>query len=98
MAFKSAAADTIGGQLPNRMLRDLTRRRISDTAPPLVSRPCPGCFQRSPGRQSPTLKGIEYPSLIVRSILSRWGSLSRAGIMTLNVNLVRGPAPLLCTW
>lgn len=34
---------------------------------------------------------IEHPRLIVRSMQSRWGSLSRAGTMTLNVNLVRAP-------
>ena len=33
MAFKSAAADTIVGESPDRMLRDLTRRRIPDVLP-----------------------------------------------------------------
>lgn len=36
-------------------------------------------------------KGIARPRLIVRSMRSRWGSLSRAGNMTLNVSLVRAP-------
>lgn len=36
-------------------------------------------------------KGIDRPRLIVRTMQSRWGSLSRAGTMTLNVNLVRAP-------
>lgn len=36
-------------------------------------------------------KDIERPRLIVRAMRSRWGSLSRAGSMTLNVNLVRAP-------
>lgn len=36
-------------------------------------------------------KGVEHPRLIVRAMQSRWGSLSRAGSMTLNVNLVRAP-------
>ena len=36
-------------------------------------------------------KGVEHPRLIVRAMQSRWGSLSRAGTMTLNVNLVRAP-------
>lgn len=39
-------------------------------------------------------KRVESPRLIVRAMQSRWGSLSRAGSMTLNVNLVR--APRLC--
>lgn len=34
-------------------------------------------------------KGVERPRLMVRTMQSRWGSLSRAGSMTLNVNLVR---------
>ena len=38
-------------------------------------------------------KGVEHPRLIVRAMQSRWGSLSRAGSMTLNVNLVRAPRP-----
>jgi len=36
-------------------------------------------------------KGAQSPRLIVRAMQSRWGSLSRAGSMTLNVNLVRAP-------
>ena len=36
-------------------------------------------------------KSVERPRLIVRTMKSRWGSLSRAGTMTLNVNLVRAP-------
>jgi predicted metal-dependent hydrolase len=34
---------------------------------------------------------IEHPRLIVRTMQSRWGSLSRTGNMTLNVRLVRAP-------
>ncbi len=34
---------------------------------------------------------LEEPRLIVRTMKCRWGSLSRAGSMTLNVNLVRAP-------
>lgn len=40
-------------------------------------------------------KGVEHPRLIVRTMQSRWGSLSRAGTMTLNVNLVRAPRPCI---
>lgn len=40
-------------------------------------------------------KGIDHPRLIVRAMQSRWGSLSRAGTMTLNVNLVRAPHPCI---
>lgn len=41
-------------------------------------------------------KGIEHrPRLIVRTMKSRWGSLSPAGTMTLNVNLVRAPRPCI---
>lgn len=39
----------------------------------------------------PRFKGVHHPRLIVRAMRSRWGSLSRAGTMTLNVNLVRAP-------
>ncbi|MGK2941706.1 MAG: M48 family metallopeptidase [Immundisolibacter sp.] len=41
------------------------------------------------------LKGSDHPRLIVRTMQSRWGSLSRAGTMTLNVNLVRAPRPCI---
>ena len=40
-------------------------------------------------------KHVEHPRLIVRAMQSRWGSLSRAGTMTLNVNLVRAPRPCI---
>lgn len=36
-------------------------------------------------------KGHPRPRLIVRAMQSRWGSLSQAGSMTLNANLVRAP-------
>lgn len=39
----------------------------------------------------PRFKGIDRPRLIVRSMKSRWGSLSRAGTMTLNASLLRAP-------
>lgn len=37
------------------------------------------------------LKNYQRPRLIVRAMQSRWGSLSPAGTMTLNSNLVRAP-------
>lgn len=40
-------------------------------------------------------KSLDHPRLIVRAMHSRWGSLSRAGTMTLNVNLVRAPRPCI---
>ncbi len=39
----------------------------------------------------PRFKGRQQPRLIVRAMQSRWGSLSQAGTMTLNANLVRAP-------
>lgn len=42
-----------------------------------------------------SFNGVEHPRLIVRTMQSRWGSLSRAGTMTLNVNLVRAPRPCI---
>jgi predicted metal-dependent hydrolase len=39
----------------------------------------------------PRFKGYQCPRLIVRAMQSRWGSLSQAGSMTLNVSLVRAP-------
>lgn len=39
----------------------------------------------------PRFKGQQRPRLIVRAMQSRWGSLSQAGTMTLNANLVRAP-------
>jgi predicted metal-dependent hydrolase len=38
-------------------------------------------------------KDAQRPRLTVRVMQSRWGSLARAGTMTLNVNLVRAPRP-----
>ncbi len=37
----------------------------------------------------------ESPRLVVRTMQSRWGSLSRAGTMTLNLNLIRAPRPCI---
>lgn len=39
----------------------------------------------------PRFRGCRRPRLIVRAMESRWGSLSPAGTMTLNANLVRAP-------
>ena len=39
----------------------------------------------------PRFQGLERPRLIVRTMQSRWGSLSSASTMTLNVKLVRAP-------
>jgi predicted metal-dependent hydrolase len=39
----------------------------------------------------PRFKGHQRPRLIVRAMQSRWGSLSQAGSMTLNVNLIQAP-------
>lgn len=39
----------------------------------------------------PRFKGCQRPRLTVRAMQSRWGSLSQAGAMTLNANLVRAP-------
>lgn len=38
-------------------------------------------------------EGVARPRLSVRTMQSRWGSLSASGTMTLNVNLVRAPRP-----
>jgi predicted metal-dependent hydrolase len=43
----------------------------------------------------PRFEGIERPRLWVRQMRSRWGSLSPANTMTLNVNLVRAPRPCI---
>lgn len=39
----------------------------------------------------PHFKGRQRPHLIVRAMQLRWGSLSQAGTITLNANLVRAP-------
>ena len=43
------------------------------------------------GEFLPRFSGHHRPRLIVRAMQSRWGSLSQAGTMTLNANLVRAP-------
>lgn len=43
----------------------------------------------------PNFNSVDHPTLIVRSMQARWGSLSRAGTLTLNVNLVRAPRPCI---
>jgi predicted metal-dependent hydrolase len=40
-------------------------------------------------------KDSSCPRLIVRTMQSRWGSLSRAGTITLNANLIRAPRPCI---
>lgn len=40
-------------------------------------------------------KDVARPRLIVRAMRSRWGSLSQAGTMTLNANLVCAPRPCI---
>lgn len=39
----------------------------------------------------PRFPGVERPRLIVRTLETRWGSLSRAGTMTLNLRLLGAP-------
>ena len=48
-------------------------------------------FSEVIGKCLPRFKLQERPALIVREMRSRWGSLSVAGTMTLNVNLIRAP-------
>jgi len=38
-------------------------------------------------------RGVRHPRVSVRAMQTRWGSLSRGGTMTLNVDLVRAPRP-----
>lgn len=39
----------------------------------------------------PRFKGYAAPRLIVRTMRSRWGSMSEIGTMTLNANLIQSP-------
>lgn len=39
----------------------------------------------------PQFRGQQRPRLIIRAMQSRWGSLSQAGSITLNANLIRAP-------
>jgi len=41
------------------------------------------------------IPGLKCPRLIVRQMRTRWGSLSELGNMTLNVRLIREPAPCI---
>lgn len=78
---------TLPGAPDPERIKTLLRRWYLDRARGVFSEMLDGCL--------PHFKRIERPRLIVRAMQSRWGSLSRAGTMTLNANLVRAPRPCI---
>lgn len=78
---------TLPGEPEAERVRALLQRWYLDHARAVFTEVLDACL--------PSFKGVEHPRLIVRAMQSRWGSLSRAGSMTLNVNLVRAPRPCI---
>lgn len=78
---------TLPGEPDPERVKALLHRWYLDRARPLFGRVLESSLLR--------FKDVSQPRLIVRTMQSRWGSLSRAGTMTLNVNLVRAPRPCI---
>lgn len=74
---------TVPGAADPDRVRILLHRWYLDHARQLLGEVLDQCLLR--------FKDDQRPRLIVRTMQSRWGSLSQAGSMTLNVNLVRAP-------
>lgn len=74
---------TLAGQPHQERVKALLHRWYLDSARTAFSEVLDVCL--------PRFKGVDRPLLIARAMRSRWGSLSRAGTMTLNVDLVRAP-------
>ena len=71
------------GKSDSDVVKELLRRWYLDHARPV--------FTDVLDEWHPRFKSHQRPRLIVRAMQSRWGSLSRAGTMTLNANLIRAP-------
>lgn len=74
---------TVPGAADPDRVRMLLHRWYLDHARQVFSQVIDQCLAK--------FKGNPSPRLIVRAMQSRWGSLSQAGSMTLNANLVRAP-------
>lgn len=73
---------TLGRREPDRV-EAMLHRWYLDHANLVFSEVLGSCLSR--------FKSCPRPRMIVRAMQSRWGSLSQAGTMTLNANLVRAP-------
>ncbi len=74
---------SVGGQSPSGTVKAVLDRWYLDRARAVFAEVLEGGLRH--------FKDVAPPRLIVRAMRTRWGSLSRAGTMTLNVNLVRAP-------
>jgi predicted metal-dependent hydrolase len=78
---------TLPGDIGPERVKRVLHRWYLDRARAVFSEAIQDGAQRFPG--------FAAPRLIVRTMQSRWGSLSQAGTMTLNVNLVRAARPCI---
>lgn len=74
---------TVPGKADPDRVRVMLHRWYLDHARQIFGEVLDECLRR--------FRGQQRPRLIVRAMQSRWGSLSQAGSMTLNANLVRAP-------
>lgn len=74
---------TVPGKSDAERVRAMLQRWYQDRAKVVFNEVLANCLLH--------FKGQTLPRLIVRTMRSRWGSLSQAGTMTLNVDLIRAP-------
>lgn len=78
---------SLPGELAPERVKVVLHRWYLDRAQVVFGEVLEGCLRR--------FRSAQRPRLIVRTMQSRRGSLSRAGTMTLNVNLIRAPRPCI---
>ncbi|MDZ4063704.1 MAG: SprT family zinc-dependent metalloprotease [Coriobacteriia bacterium] len=76
----------VSGEVSSERVEALTREWYSMRARERLTERFDECWERFGARC-----GTEKPRLRIRRLRSRWGSLSAAGALTLNIDLVRAP-------
>lgn len=80
---RSQLVVTMPGKSDTRLVKTVLQRWYLDHARQVFGDVLDQCLTR--------FKGCQRPRVIVRAMQSRWGSLSPAGTMTLNADLIRAP-------